>query len=170
MASRHAFTSVTKQCMTLWSLTYTSLFSAHFTCGMSNCKSGGNPYQTCQRVPLHVQSFQKLQSLIFQEFNRKIIQIPVIEKQILVPFLLCHKYCLMEFWGHGSIKAPILPSLDQSIVAPREKKRGNPVHINLTVESILYCQHLSSDNIFSNCMMQNWSLYNASPPFLLEIQ
>lgn len=84
--------------MILWSLKYTSLFPAPFTSETSNYEdSGDNTYQTCQGVPLHVKSFQKLQSLILEELYRKIVQIPVIEKQILVPFLLCHKYCLMEF-------------------------------------------------------------------------
>lgn len=57
-------------------------------------------YQRGERVPLHVKSFQKLQAFILQQVPGESSQIPVVQKEVFVTFLLGDKNSMMQFNCH----------------------------------------------------------------------
>lgn len=57
-------------------------------------------YQRRERVPLHVEPFQKLQAFVFQQLHGESIQIPVVQKEVFVTLLLGDENSLMEFNCH----------------------------------------------------------------------
>lgn len=57
-------------------------------------------YQRRERVPLHVKSFQKLQAFILQQLPGESAQVPVVQKEVFVTFLLGDENSLMQFNCH----------------------------------------------------------------------